>query len=199
MISRFLLASLNMDAVLAKATIHQRRQALHQMTKGLGLHDAYDTTLGRIRQLDESKARLGIEALMWISRCGRPLRSPELCHALGVGIGAEDLSIENVPSIRNLLGYTLGLATIDEEASTLRLLHFTLQEYLGQHPTLFVTAHSIMAEICLTYLNSRLVRALPPNLDQCSQPSGGPAEPRGGTAKSPGRDGTASCSPSRPP
>jgi len=26
---------------------------------------------------------------------------------------------------------------------------------------------------------------------QCSQPSGVPAEPRGGTAKSPGRDGTA--------
>ena len=36
-------------------------------------------------------------------------------------------------------------------------------------------------------------------LGQCSQPSGGPAGPRGGTAKSPGRDGTASCSPSRPP
>ena len=35
--------------------------------------------------------------------------------------------------------------------------------------------------------------------DQCSQPSGGPAGPRRGTAKSPGRDGTASCSPSRPP
>ena len=34
---------------------------------------------------------------------------------------------------------------------------------------------------------------------QCSQPSGGRAGPRGGTAKSPGRDGTASCSPSRPP
>ena len=34
---------------------------------------------------------------------------------------------------------------------------------------------------------------------QCSQPSGGPAGPRGGTAKSPGRDGTASCSPSPPP
>ena len=33
---------------------------------------------------------------------------------------------------------------------------------------------------------------------QCSQPSGGPAGPSGGTAKSPGRDGTVSCSPSRP-
>ena len=164
MISRFLLASLNMDAVLGEATIHQRRQALHRITKGIGLHDAYDTTLDRIRQQGGSKSRLGVDALMWISHCERPLRSQELCHALGVELGAEDLSNQNVPSIRTVLGYTLGLAIIDEKSSTPRLLHFTLQEYLGQHHTLFVTAHSMMAETCLTYLNSRSIRALRPNL-----------------------------------
>jgi len=47
MISRFLLASLNMDAVLAEPTIHQRRRVLHRIAKGLGLQDAYDTTLDR--------------------------------------------------------------------------------------------------------------------------------------------------------
>jgi len=108
---------------------------------------------------------------MWISRCERPLRSQELCHALGVELGAEDFSIQNVPSIRTVLGYTLGLAIVDEESSTLRLLHFTLQEYLGQHSTLFVTAHSMMAEICLTYLNCTSVRALPPDLDQALRTS----------------------------
>jgi len=154
-----------MDAVLAEATIHQRRQALHRITKGLGLQDAYDTTLNRIRQQGGSKSRLGMDALMWISHCERPLRSQDLCHALGVELGAEDFSIHNVPSIRTVLGYTLGLAIIDEKESTLRLLHFTLQEYLAQNPTLFVTAHSMMAEICLTYLNSRSIRALRLNLD----------------------------------
>ena len=162
MITRFLLASLNMDAVPSEATIYQRRQALHRTTKGLGLQDAYDTTLYRIRKQGGSKSRLGMEALMWISRCEKPLRSQELCHALGVELGAEDFSMQDVPSMRTVLGYTLGLVTIDEHASTLRLLHFTLQEYLGLHPTLFVTAHSMIAEICLTYLNSRSVR---PNLN----------------------------------
>ena len=166
MISRFLLASLNMDAVLAEATIHQRRQVLHKMSKGLGLQDAYDTTLDRIGKQGGSKSRLGMEALMWISHCESPLRSQELCHALGVELGTEDFSMQNVPSIRTVLGYTLGLVTIDERTSTPRLLHFTLQEYLEQHPTIFVTAHSMMAEICLTYLNSRLVRALPPDPDE---------------------------------
>jgi len=106
-----------------------------------------------------------MEALMWISRSEQPFGSRELCHALGVELGAEDFSIENVPSIRTVIGYTLGLVTIDETASRPRLLHFTLQEYIGEHPTLFVTAHSMMAEICLTYLNSRSIRELRPNLD----------------------------------
>jgi len=162
--NRFLLDSLNMDAIFAEATIYQRRLALDRMTKGPGLQDAYDKTFNRIRQQGGSKSRFGMEALMWISHCERPL-SQELCHALWVELGAEDFSIQNVLSIRTLLGYTLGLVTIDEKASTSRLLHFTLQEYLGQHPTLFVTPHSMMAEICLTYLNYLSIRALPPNLD----------------------------------
>jgi len=105
-----------------------------------------------------------MEALMWISRCERPLGSQELCHALGVELGAEDLSTQNVPSMDTILGCTLGLVIIDQKASTPRLLHLTLQEYLEQYPILPVTAHSMMAEICLTYLNSRSVRALPPDL-----------------------------------
>jgi len=162
-ITRLLLASLNMDAILAEATIHQKRQALGRAAQGFGLQDAYHATLDRIRQQGGSKARLGMEALMWISRSERPLESQELCHALGVELGEEGFTIQNVPSIQTVLGFTLGLVTFEEETSTPRLLHFTLQEYLEQHPTLFATADSTMAEICLTYLNCQLVRALPPD------------------------------------
>jgi len=49
---------------------------------------------------------------------------------------------------------------VDKEASTVRLIHFTLQEYLSAHPDLFSKPHSAMAEICLTYLNSKQVKAL---------------------------------------
>ena len=161
-----LLASLNMDAILAEATIHQRRQVLHRMTAGLGLQDAYDTTLDRIRQQGGSKSKLGMEALMWVSHSERPLKLEELCHALGVELGAEDFNMRNVPSIRAVLGCTLGLVAVDKKESTVRLLHFTLQEYLRQYSTPFVTPHSMMAEICLTYLNCRLIRALPPYLDK---------------------------------
>ena len=154
-----------MDTVLSEGTIHQRRQALRKMTNGLGLQDAYSATLDRIRQQGGSKARLGMEVLMWLSCSEKVLKSEELCDVLSVELGAGDINIRHVPSIQTVLGCTLGLVTIDENTSTFRLLHHTLQEYLGQHPTLFISAHSVMAEICLTYLNSRSIRALPSDLD----------------------------------
>jgi len=155
-----------MDAILAATTIHQKRQALDRMANGPSLQDAYNTTLDRIRQQDQSKSKLGMAVLMWVSRCERPLRSEELSHALGVDLGAEGFTIDNVPSVRTILSCTLGLVTIDENTSTVRLLHFTLQEYLGTSPTLFETPQSMMAEICLTYLNSPSVRRPRPNLDR---------------------------------
>ena len=107
---------------------------------------------------------LGMEALMWISHSERPLKGEELCHALAVEVGTTDLNTGNVPSVRTLLSCTLGLVTIDEQASTFRLVHFTLQEYILASPTLFHSPHSVIAEVCLTYLNFACIRGLPPTL-----------------------------------
>ena len=153
-----------MDAVLAGTTIYQRRQTLHKMTHGFGLNDAYSTTLDRIRQQGGSRVKLGMEALMWISNSEQQLKAGELSHALAVEVGTMDLNTDNLPSIRTLASCTLGLVTVDERSSTVRLVHFTLQEYLVAHPSLFVTPHSMMAEICLTYLNFQSVCELSPTI-----------------------------------
>ena len=42
---------------------------------------------------------------------------------------------------------------VDKEASTVRLVHSTLQYYLSNHPEFVGRAHSAIAETCLTYLN----------------------------------------------
>ena len=129
------------------------------MTDGLGLGDAYSTTLDRIKGQGREKARLGMTALMWISHAERPLKANELCHALAVEIGSPNLNVDNVPSIGTLLTCCQGLVVVEKEASTVRLIHFTLQEYLRVRPDLFGAAHSTIAEICLTYLNSQQVKA----------------------------------------
>ena len=165
--SRFLLVSLKIETILSETTIHRRRNRLNAMGDGLGLGDAYEATLERIGAQDGEKAKLAMTTLMWICYSERPLLVDELCHALAVEIGSSQFNIDNVPAIDTLLACCQGLVTIDKEASTFRLIHHTLREYLSTHCSLFPQAHSAMAETCLTYLDSDQVKALPANPSPC--------------------------------
>ena len=46
---RFLLVSLNIEAILGEVTIGLRRRKLEEMARGDGLSDAYTTTLTRLK------------------------------------------------------------------------------------------------------------------------------------------------------
>ena len=133
------------------------------MKDGAGLGDAYGATMERIKAQGEEKTRLAIATLTWICYAERPLQVDELCHALAVEIGVIDFDSENAPSIGALLSCCQGLVTVDKEASTVRLIHFTVQEYLCAHPDLFIKPHSILAETHLTYLNSEQIKNLLPH------------------------------------
>ena len=162
---RFLLVSLNIDAILGEVTIRARRQKLEEMTLGNGLSDVYTATLTRLKAQKGHKSVLGLKVLMWVLYSERPLRTHELGHALGVEIGSTDLDPESVPALRTLVSSCLGLVTVEVSSSTVRLVHFTLQEHLSRDPTLFRNHHSKIAEVCLTYLNFGSIRDLSPTLD----------------------------------
>ena len=100
---------------------------------------------------------------MWISNSERPLHVDELCHALGAEEeGSTDLNIRNILTIETLLTCSLGLVTVRRSSSTLRLVHHTLHEYLSHNLNLFIKPHSMVAKVCLTYLNFRQVRGISP-------------------------------------
>ena len=161
-VSSFLLVALNIDAILGEITLYQRRKKLDEMTKGEGLGDAYEATLSRMKAQSRSRSKLGMDILMWVSHAERPLHVDELCHALGVEAGSIDLNTQNIPAIETLLACTLGLVRVEKSSSTVRLVHYTLQEYLSHNPNLFLEPHSLIAEVCLTYLNFRQVKGLSP-------------------------------------
>ena len=46
---RFLLVSLNIEAIFQEPTIYRRRERLNKMTDGLSLGDAYRATIERIK------------------------------------------------------------------------------------------------------------------------------------------------------
>jgi len=163
-LSRFLLVSLNITAILDETTIYDRRQQLKKMTGGQGFNDVYAAALDRIKGQTVGKSKLGMATLMWISRSMEPMDAAELCEALGVQIGSPDHNPDSIPSIQTLVASCLGLVIVDKY-SEVRLVHFTLQEYLNSCSEIFQNPYAVMAEVCLTYLNFGLIRKLPLTLD----------------------------------
>ena len=161
---RYLLVSLNIDAVLEEVTIYERKKRLDEMIQGNGLRSAYSATLTRIQAQKGSRSGLGMEMLMWLSHSERPLNANEVCHALGVEIGSTDSNYQNIPTIETLLGHSLGPVTVEASSYTVRLVHYTLRDYLFNNNDLFHNPHSMIAEVCLTYLNFQSIRDLPPIL-----------------------------------
>ena len=161
--SRFLLASFHIEAILRETSITRRRKRLKSVEDGAELGDVYGATLERIKAQDGEKRKLAITTLTWICHAERPLHVDELLHALAVEIGVRDFDAENAPSIGTLLSCCQGFITVDKEASTVRLIHFTVQEYLCAHVDLFYKPHSVIAETCLTYLNLLEVKNLSPH------------------------------------
>ena len=158
--------------ILQETTIYLRREKLSEMKSNLGFGGAYGATVERIKAQGEGKARLGMAVLMWISHSKRSLQVDEICHALAVRIGSKDLDSDNIPGISTILACCQGLATIEKGTSTIRLIHYTLQEYICTLPNLFDRAHSTIAETCLTYLNFQHVKEL--CAGQSSDPRGKP-------------------------
>jgi len=160
---RFLLVALNIEAILGQTSVAGRKQMLRQVaTTGVGLDSVYVQTLQRIREQKGDRSRLGMEVLMWVSHAERPLRIDELCHALAVDLRLTDLDPENIRRQDTVLGSCLGLAVVDTETSTVRLIHYTLQEYLSRSG-IFPDAHKTLGQTCLTYQNHNIVRCLPAN------------------------------------
>ena len=129
----------------------QRRKALEIL-----LTDLYDTFKGittRIRGRPNASAKLGMRALMWLHFAQRPLKLIELQHALSVQKGHIEFDPDYLPSPKVFLDCCLGLVLVDE-TSTVRFMHFILEEYFGVHArTEFPNRYSSIAETCLTYFN----------------------------------------------
>jgi len=162
--SRFLLVSLSIETILAEPTIHRRKEKLKQISKGQDFGDVYTTTFERIMGQENARSRLGMEAIMWIAYSERPLQPDELCQALGVEVGSKDMKEDNAPTMQTIMNCALGFITVDSSSSTVRLVHFTLQEYILLNHTLFQSPDSLIGEACLTYLNFECIWDLSPSL-----------------------------------
>lgn len=149
--SRFLLAALQIQTVVNEPTTGEMEDALESLPHTL--QDAFGETLARIQSQHSGRKRLGLNTLMLIFHAQRSLRVDELSEALAIRFGQYSLNPRYRPSPRSIVESCLGLVTIDEETTTVRLVHYTIQEYFREHrKVIFPSGDDEMAERCLTYL-----------------------------------------------
>ena len=140
-----------MRSLLNEPTIGEMEDALGSMP--VTLHDAFDEMVTRIQRQPEGRRRLAMQTLTWLSHATSPLTVTELSEALAIRTGQKSLNRRYSPSQKSMIACCFGLVTVDEESSTVRLAHYSIQEYLRDRGTeIFPSAETELAEKCLTYL-----------------------------------------------
>jgi len=98
--------------------------------------------------------------LSWITYAQRALTTEELCHALAVEQGDEELDCDNIPDIEDIVSVCAGLVIVDEESNIIRLVHYTTQEYFERiRENWNPNAQQEIALTCLTYLSFNAFRS----------------------------------------
>lgn len=125
----------------------------------------YSETLSRIRGQHAQKAELALRVLGWLSVVKRPLTIRELCHVLAIQPGKHVFSAGQMPAADIVINSCFGLAIRDSYTDQVRLLHYTLLEFIEQHGLASIN-HKTVVETCLTCLSApeleELVFKVPP-------------------------------------
>jgi len=100
------------------------------MTPEEAYNDAYEKALDRIQGQLPRKSTLAKRTLAWVTFAIRPLTTGELCHALAVELGKQELDIDNIPDIDTVVSMCSGLVVVDGVSDIVRLVHYTTQDYL---------------------------------------------------------------------
>ena len=148
---RFLMAQLHLGSLATKTNKRAVRLALQRLPEKLD--DVYADAITRISIQDEEEVQLAKRTLMWISCAKRPLSIIELQHALAIEPGDKEIDPESIPDEDSIVEVCTGLVAIDRESRTIRLVHYTTQDYLARvRAELFATAEIDMTCCCLTNL-----------------------------------------------
>ena len=141
---------LQVQAILNEPTLGDMKKALGKMPHGL--NDALASTMARIQDLPDGRRRMGLNALMWISHARRPLLVNELSEALAIRSDDKSLDIDSQPRPGIIVDCCMGLVTVDEKTWEVRLVHFSVQQYLHANQRVFFPdAENVIAEACITY------------------------------------------------
>lgn len=149
---RFLLAELHMDSIVKKQNLKDVKQAFTNLPRSL--NNTYEDAMKRISAQEEHDVDLAMKVLSWISYAARPLNILELQHAIATDPSDETFDSDALIDQDILASVCGGLVSIDPKTTTVRLIHYTAQEYFERHgDRIFPEARTDIARTCVAYLS----------------------------------------------
>jgi ankyrin repeat protein len=134
------LAQLYLRSLIDKLEPNEIRSAIETFRKEGQISDqdhrdqvlarAYGEVMERINGQVLGMRRLATKVLLWITHAKRQLTTSELQHALATRTGKFELDDGDLTPIEDMVSVCAGLVTVDEESGTIRLVHYTAQQYL---------------------------------------------------------------------
>ncbi|KAF8542130.1 hypothetical protein BDD12DRAFT_665104, partial [Trichophaea hybrida] len=112
----------------------------------------YDRIMESLNEQPENCASIALNALCWLSTACRTLTIDELRIAVSIMPDTSQLDEDFIPHESVITDICAGLVVMDKESGTVRLAHFTVQEYLIRKNIVPPEAHSTLAISCTTYL-----------------------------------------------
>ncbi|EHK50281.1 Hypothetical protein TRIATDRAFT_154409, partial [Trichoderma atroviride IMI 206040] len=151
----FLLAKLDLDSLLDAKLPKEVKERLKSLPRGSQAYNyAYQGIMKRVEHQGPKSVKFAKSVLSWVTCVKRPLFISELQHALAIEIGESKFDEEYLPQVHDLITVCAGLITLDENSNTIRLFHYTAQEYFEQTQIeWFPDAENDITQTCITYLS----------------------------------------------
>ncbi|PKY00089.1 hypothetical protein P168DRAFT_313597, partial [Aspergillus campestris IBT 28561] len=150
----FLLPVLQVRSILHAVSKRDREERLRTLPQDLG--EAFAGSLSRIEQQANPLAELAKKVITWVHFGLQTFTVKMLKTILATREGDTQFDPRGEPDVEPLLACCHGLIVVGDGTSTIRLVHYSLQEYFIRQEELFGLSreqwHSSLAATCLTFL-----------------------------------------------
>ncbi|KAJ6449279.1 hypothetical protein C8R45DRAFT_849855, partial [Mycena sanguinolenta] len=147
----FLLVKLQIESLCEIGTIKGVKETLNNLPQDL--QHTYTNAMQWIGNRNKQDRRIAHSALIWVVNAKRPLTAQELREALAIVPSSTQLEEDSLLDMELIISVCAGLLITDAVVSTVRLVHYTAQEYLsGVIADQFPTAQVDIAHTLLTLL-----------------------------------------------
>jgi len=145
------MAELHMGALARKHNLTSILAALEALPDRL--HDTYDDVMDRIVGQGGEEVGLAMATLTWVVYAREKLTPKQIEHAVATTSELKKLSKYDLTHVDHLILLCCGIVTEDKESGTVRLVHYTTQEYFERTGSKwFPDAQNFIVTTCLKYI-----------------------------------------------